>query len=105
MREMPELGLKKDEVDAIAEILKTHSSILRADIFGSRAKGDHKLHSDVDIAVYGNIDAYGVEAIVCDLDELPFVYKFDVISYESIKSLELREHIDRVGIMIYEKQV
>ena len=100
---MPDLGLEKDELAAIIAVFRKYPAILRADIFGSRAKGGYKPYSDIDIAVYGEIDTLDVEAIICELDELPVTCKFDVVSYESIKNPALREHIDRIGVIIYEK--
>ena len=45
-----------------------------------------------------------VENIICDLDELPLIYKFDVVAHELIKSPALHQHIDRAGVIVYEKE-
>ncbi|MDR2697810.1 MAG: nucleotidyltransferase domain-containing protein [Holophagales bacterium] len=100
---MPELGLKKSELSAIIKVLESNLSILAASVFGSRASGTCSTYSDIDIAVYGNLDSSDVESIIYDLDELPLIYKFDVVAYGQIKSHTLRKHIDSVGIMVYEK--
>ena len=42
--------------------------------------------------------------MISDLDELPFVYKFDVVTYRLINNPELREHIERIGVSMYEKE-
>ena len=34
-------------------------------------------------------------------NELPFVYKFDVVAFGLVKNPMLRQHIERVGLMIY----
>ena len=36
------------------------------------------------------------------LDELNVIYEFDVVDYENLSSITLREHIDRVGVVFYE---
>jgi predicted nucleotidyltransferase len=41
--------------------------ILSAVIFGSRTIGSHKPYSDIDIAVYGDLDASDLEGIINDL--------------------------------------
>ena len=101
---MADFGLKTDELTAISNVFSNNPSILRAVIFGSRAKGGYNPYSDVDIALYGDLNLLEVEDVICNLDELPFVYQFDVLAYESLKNAALRQHIDRVGVVIYEKR-
>ncbi|WP_302154973.1 nucleotidyltransferase domain-containing protein [Phascolarctobacterium faecium] len=84
----------------IVETLK-QTDIDRAVVFGSRAKGNWRENSDIDIAVFG--EGVNVGSLVAQLDELPMPYKFDIVDYNSINSCALREHIDRVGIEIYTK--
>ena len=74
-------------------------------LFGSRAKGTEKHNSDIDLAVFGVEEDLAIETILMELEELPLPYKFDVKSFNSIRNSALREHIKRVGIMIYEKSV
>ncbi len=47
------------------------------------------------------MDALQAEAIAAELDELPMPYKYDVQPFDLIKLRPLREHIQRVGIMVY----
>jgi predicted nucleotidyltransferase len=96
--------LKESDLLAVTETLKNDSRILGAAIFGSRAKGIHKPYSDVDIVLYGDLNTSDVENILCELDELSLVYKFDVVVYGLVKNSEFREHIECVGIRIYEKE-
>ncbi|MCL2862933.1 MAG: nucleotidyltransferase domain-containing protein [Methanimicrococcus sp.] len=95
------LGL--ENIHVISAVFKDTPSIQKAVVFGSRAKGNYKKNSDVDIALYGDIIPSETEKVKCDLEELPFIYKFDVVAYNSVKNEALREHIDRVGVVIYEK--
>jgi predicted nucleotidyltransferase len=74
---MTDLGLKNKELAAIAHVLSSKPSLKRAVVFGSRAKGGGSLSADIDIALYGDLDLLEVEEIICDLDELPLIYKFD----------------------------
>ena len=100
---MPDFGLKNADLFSVTETFRNDSRILGAAIFGSRAKGNYKPYSDVDIVLYGDLEPSDVERVVCDLDELPLVYKFDVVAYGLVKNPELRQHIERVAISIYEK--
>lgn len=94
------LGLSEKYFQLIVETRK-QADIDRAVVFGSRAKGNWRENSDIDIAVFGA--SANVGSLVAQLDELPMPYKFDIVDYNSINSCALREHIDRVGIEIYTK--
>jgi len=41
--------------------------------------------------------------LLAALDDLPTPYLFDVTHYESLKHEGLKEHIDRVGVVFYER--
>lgn len=96
-------GLSKRDLDEISEVLKSFPEIEEAVLFGSRAKGNYKPGSDIDIAIKGR----GIEqACVSDLsyilnEESSLPYFFDIVHYESISEQELVEHINRVGRQIY----
>jgi predicted nucleotidyltransferase len=100
---MNELGLNAELLLQIKNVLRQFTKVTAAVVFGSRAKGNFSDFSDIDIAVYGDCDALYVEKIICELDDLPTPYTYDVVGYNSIKSVELREHIERVGVTIYER--
>ena len=101
---MPNFGLKDADLFSVTETFRNNTRILGAAIFGSRAKGDYKPYSDVDIVLYGDLNLSDVERVICDLEELPLVYKFDVVAYGLVKSAELRQHIERVAVCIYERE-
>ena len=94
---------KTDYCCVISDVLATHQAVESATLFGSRAKGTNKPYSDIDIALFGDIDYLEVEQIISDLDEQPTIYKYDVVAYAHIKNPRLKSHIDRVGIPIYAK--
>jgi predicted nucleotidyltransferase len=97
------LGLLDDDVEAIVAILSKQSNIEKAYIFGSRAKGNFKNGSDVDIALKGNqVDFDTVSQVSYWLnEETSMPYKFDVLNYHTITEPDLKDHIDRVGIELY----
>ena len=74
-------------------------------IFGSRAKGNFKNGSGVDIALKGTeLDYDTLIKISFWLNEQTAMpYKFDVLDYDSIQKPALKEHIDRVGIEFYRR--
>jgi len=90
-------GLSEKHTQLIIDTLK-RGGVSKAVIFGSRAKGNWRENSDIDIAVFGDVN---IGALSADLDELPMPYKFDMVSYENIIHAPLREHIDRIGIELF----
>ncbi|MCT4606624.1 MAG: nucleotidyltransferase domain-containing protein [Marinisporobacter sp.] len=99
-------GLKNFELNYIIDALKKFDVIEKAVIFGSRAKGNYKPGSDVDIGIYGeNINFDIISALHAMLEEKsPLPYFFDIVDYTHLKHIKLKEHIDRVGKVIYEKE-
>lgn len=98
-------GLKESDLEHIIKVISNFSEIDKAKIFGSRAKGNNKPGSDVDIAIYGeNVSFDTISALYGLLNEQgPLPYFFDIIDYTHLNHKGLKEHIDRVGRIIYKK--
>lgn len=98
-------GLTQRDLAEIADTLSAFPEIEEAVLFGSRAKGNYKPGSDIDIAIKGKaIEQSCVNSLSYALNEessLP--YFFDIIHYESISEQALIDHIDRVGSQIYKR--
>lgn len=94
---MVNFGLSETTISLIKELLASYSNIECSKIFGSRAKGNYKPSSDIDLVLYGNIDDSFLRHIAFELDELPTPYKFDVISYSDIDNEKLKQSIDTYG--------
>ena len=101
---VPNTGLDSKIIELIKTVLKRHSDVQSAVLFGSRAKGTARPNSDIDLVIFGVGDELAVEEIALELEELPTPYKFDVQSFDAISNSKLREHITRVGIKIYENK-
>jgi predicted nucleotidyltransferase len=94
-------ALQLDELKLMQKVFQRHSEIKAVKLFGSRAKGTHSTSSDIDLALWGEVDALRAESIAAELDELPLPYRDDVKPFHLIKLVSLREHIERVGITVY----
>ena len=92
-------GLKNTTLDIIIREISKFKEIEEAIIFGSRAKGDFRQGSDIDIALKGpKIDQDIITKLSRKLNqEVPVPYFIDIISYEQITNKDLIEHIKRVG--------
>ncbi|MEY4588347.1 MAG: hypothetical protein RL497_423 [Pseudomonadota bacterium] len=96
-------GLPETTLQAIVACIAQHSHIQWAKIYGSRAIGNYQKGSDIDIAFGGPVD--NSAALLGALDALPTPYLFDVTHYETLHHTELKAHIDRIGVLIYERKI
>ena len=94
-------ALMPDEMALLRGVFRRHPEITFVNLFGSRSKGTHAPGSDIDLALWGDVDAVRAESIASELDELPLPYQYDVKAFHLIKLRPLREHIERVGIIVY----
>lgn len=84
----------------IMAILSKHAeSIEWVKLFGSRARGDARVSSDIDLAVSGNREIMTKLAI--DFDDSLLPYTFDIIDYDRQSNEKLKEAIDTEGKLIY----
>jgi len=95
-------GLNARELGLLRSALAQSGGIVRAWLFGSRAKGTAKTSSDIDIAVEGLPTNLQVEDLRDRLNDLPFPYAVDVQAVEGIKNAALRDHIVRCGVLLFE---
>lgn len=95
-------GLQDSDLLYIKSVLKKFPEITDAIIFGSRAMGNFKVSSDIDICLKGNVSLETLGKIKSLLEESgPLPYLVDVVVYESIDSEELKKHIDTLGITLF----
>lgn len=94
------VGFQQSDLAIIVSVLQKHQEVAEAWLFGSRAKGNYKTGSDVDIALKGeHLTAEIISNISYQLnEETSLPYKFDILNYNSISNIDLKEHVDRVGI-------
>ena len=67
-------------------------------LFGSRARGDYKNTSDIDIAVIKNVSDIDRYKIMNEIDLLDIIYKIDLVFVDKETKLELLESIKRDGV-------
>ena len=95
-------GLKEKTLNQITSIFKKFTNIQKALIYGSRAKGNFRNGSDIDIVLVGeNLTINDLIKISSLLDDLLLPYTIDLSIYHKIKNPELIKHIDRVGVLIF----
>lgn len=96
-------GLSDKVILSVNSVFKKYSSIEKVILYGSRAKGNYRTGSDIDLTIYSNDSSHALlSKVLVDLDELLLPYKIDLSFYNDIGNDSLKEHINRVGIVFYE---
>ena len=99
---MMRFGLSDACLNNIIGVLKQFPEVKAVYIYGSRAKRNYKLSSDIDLTLKGRELNLNILTKIMDrLDDLLLPYQFDISIYDQIENAELLEHINRVGIDLY----
>jgi len=97
-------GLEENIIEKITKVFASVSEVDEVIIYGSRAKGDNKRGSDIDIVLKGEkLTLNELNKISIALDDLLLPYTFDLSIYHRIYNSELIDHIHRVGKILYSR--
>ena len=97
-------GLSVDTTEKIKRTLSQFTGVEKAVLYGSRAKGNYKSASDIDLTLYGiGLSQETLMEISIALDDLLLPYTIDLSLYTSLDNGALREHIDRVGLIFFQR--
>jgi predicted nucleotidyltransferase len=97
-------GLKDNHLNLIKSVFEGHTNVSKVVIYGSRAKGNYRAGSDIDLTLFGeNLNFNTLLKIENELDDLLLPYHIDLSIFNNIENNDLIEHINRVGIVFYEK--
>ena len=97
-------GLKEIHINSIQSIFRNHKSVVKAVLYGSRAKGNYKNGSDIDLTLIGDdLDLSTLLRIENELDDLLLPHKIDLSIFNKIENPDLIEHINRIGVVFYEQ--
>nr|WP_288836357.1 nucleotidyltransferase domain-containing protein [uncultured Flavobacterium sp.] len=97
-------GIYPKSCQEILMIFEDCLSIDEVVIYGSRAKGNYKEGSDIDITLKGEVTKEDLNKLWHKLDDSFIPYKFDISIYKDLKSESLIEHIQRVGKTFYKRK-
>lgn len=103
---MKNTGISERILSTIRSVFSNYPEIEKAVLFGSRAKGNFYEGSDIDIAIFGEkLNFRKILDISIDLDKIDLLQAIDLVHFEKIKEVELKKHIERVGIKIYDLEL
>jgi len=97
-------GLSVSTVERIVSVLAHYPEIEKAVLYGSRAKGNYRTGSDIDLTLFGDrITHTLLTRLDNELDDLLLPYEFDLSLFSDLTHQELIDHIHRVGVTFYER--
>ena len=99
-------GLSEATVQKIQGAFARFQAIDKAVLYGSRAKGNFKTGSDIDLTLFGQALTPDLcSTIASELDDLLLPYTIDLSIFDTLDHPKLKEHIERVGVVFYERDV
>ncbi|GMO53528.1 MAG: nucleotidyltransferase domain-containing protein [Treponemataceae bacterium] len=99
-------GLSDRTLATLDSIFKKYPGVRQAVIYGSRAKGNYRDGSDIDITLKTD-DSFtftGLLRISGDFDDSDMPYLVDVSLYHELSNPDLLAHVDRVGKILYSRE-
>jgi len=97
-------GLTEATIGKIHGVFARFPEVEKAILYGSRAKGNFKTGSDIDLTLCGpSLTPDLRSAIASELDDLLLPYTIDLSIFSELNHAELRDHIQRVGVAFYER--
>lgn len=98
------LWLTKRDLQTIKTIHDKYPEVEEVLIYGSRAKGNDRKGSDIDLVIMNeNVSQETISRVKFDFEESTLAYFVDVAHYPTIKDPGLKEHIARVGKTLFRK--
>ncbi|WP_255408173.1 nucleotidyltransferase domain-containing protein [Macromonas nakdongensis] len=80
-------------------MFQNHPSVEQVVLFGSRAKGNHRSGSDIDLCLTApSLSPHELWNLDAEIDDLLLPWKVDLVLRHTIDSPELLAHIQRVGL-------
>lgn len=102
---MSKFGLSERSIQRIKDILAKYPDVEQAIIYGSRAMGNYREGSDIDLTLKGSaLTSQIASKIWNDLDDSYLPYLFDISVYHQLTHQPFIEHIDRVGQLFYQRE-
>ena len=96
---MKETGIRPQVLKEIRDMAEKYE-VKKVILFGSRARGEYKRVSDIDLAVTGgNIAAFSLDVD----EETSTLLKYDIVNLDASVQQELLDSIQKEGIILYEK--
>lgn len=96
-------GLYQNSYEELISIFRKYENIEKVIIYGSRAKGNYKEGSDIDLTLFGDLSYNDLLQLKLEFEESNIPYLIDISIFDDLKSESLKDHINRIGKIFYNK--
>lgn len=104
MKASDQYGLSLEVIGSLKKVFKKHPSIEKVILYGSRAKGNYKIASDIDLCIEtSETDLSFLFQIENEIEELLLPYKVDLSIFSKLDNEKLKDHIMRVGVQFFKQ--
>jgi uncharacterized protein len=98
-----QFGLNRGTLELIRGVFTRHPLVRQVIIYGSRAKGNYRNGSDIDLTIMGEaVTLTELMKIATELDDLLLPYKIDLSLFHKLNDVDLVNHIHRAGLVFFE---
>ncbi len=94
-------GLEESVVQRICSVFAQEQHLEKVWIYGSRAKGNYRKGSDIDLCLEGALDLADLLKFRMLLDDLNLPYLMDLSLKHQIQNKDLVENIERCGVLFW----
>ena len=104
MTDKTKYGFSEKTLTNLLKIFQENHLVESVILFGSRAEGNFREGSDIDLALVGEkLDMNALRKIELQLDNLVLPYHLDIVIYHKIREPALKEHIDENGVKLFDR--
>jgi predicted nucleotidyltransferase len=83
-------------------IFSKYPQVEKVLLFGSRARGDNKYNSDIDLCIFGEeLSHLTLAKITFDIEDLDTCLMFDILAFNELNKEDLIKNILNEGVVIY----
>ena len=92
-------------MERLRQVFESEPSVKKVVLYGSRAKQTHRPGSDIDLTLKGEGVSTGcLMDLMAKIDDLLLPYEVDLSILDHIGNLDLLEHIERVGKVVFSNE-
>jgi predicted nucleotidyltransferase len=97
-----DFGLPVKALQGLQDVFSNHPSIQSVTMYGSRAKGNYRHNSDIDLVITAPDMTWGeFNCVEQEIDDLLLPWKVDLALLHHIENQDLLDHVSRVGVTIF----
>lgn len=97
-------GLTERDMKTIRSVFQSYPEVKTVHVFGSRAKGNYRPGSDVDLAIMNKgVNSTVLSRLIGKFEESNLPYNIDLVDFTKLTKREFIDHISRVGTPFFKQ--